>query len=99
MIELFNGRCQMVISAFYANVDDKRTQESAKRFFDDYKKLVPVKRFIENLSLSLEVTAEDGDVEFEQMEKIEAEVARWIKNVLGVKRKPKVLGTWRKGYE
>ena len=102
LTELFNGRSQMVVSSFYHNAGDPRAQKCAKRFFDDYKKLVPVKDFVENLAIALEVCTEceleDGRLDFEQMEQAEGEVAEWLKGHLGLSRRRAEASHWTRTY-
>ncbi len=71
-VELFNGRCQMMVSSFY-DANGERAELYAKQFFDDYKKLVPKEKFIESIAMSLEVCAEEG-ADTERMESAEEAV-------------------------
>lgn len=100
LLELFSGRCQMIVSSFYHDVSDPRLQEGAKNFFADYKKLVPKEKFVEDFGVSLEVAAEcaleERRLDLERMERAEEEVAKWLKKELGLPRRPRSLGQWRR---
>ena len=99
--DLLAGRSQIVVSAFYYSGINDKTKEGAKRFFEDYKKLVSVKELVEEFSESLDVTAEDAGKELspELMKAIEEELTIWIKKYFRVSMKQCTpLCRWRETW-
>jgi len=101
LIELFNGRCQLVISNFYYEGINERTRGTAQRFFDDYKKLIPKKEMLEHLTGSLDLMAEDEkELRVELMKSIEEELVGWIKTHFKASTSDlNQLKLWRKTWQ